>query len=87
MKSPKKNVMLRIDAELLSRFDKYAKNLKMSKSAFVEDMLRSTLEDCEKLFKGETITFNDIYRLMAETSLKLVNFEKERIDENGAKIK
>lgn len=86
MKVPKKNVMLRLDAELLEKFDKYAKSLKVSKSAFVEDMLKSTLQDCETLFKGETITFNDIYRLMAETSLKLVNLEKERI-ENGAKSK
>ena len=87
MKPPKKNVMLRIDAALLEKFDKYAQTLHMSKSAFIEDMLRSTLDDCETLFKGETITFNDIYRLMAETSLKLVNLEKERIYENGAKSK
>ena len=78
MKSPKKNVMLRIDADLLEKFDKYAKTLHMSKSALIEDMLKSALEDCETLFKGETITFNDIYRLMAETSLKLINMEKER---------
>lgn len=76
----KKNVMLRIDAELLAKFDKYAKTLNMSKSAFIEDLLRSTLADCETLFKGENVSFNDLYRLMAETSLKLVNLEKERLN-------
>lgn len=84
-KPPKRNVMLRMDAKLIDELDRYCKNLNMSKSAFIEGMIKSVLDDAKTLFKGENLTFNDLYQLLASTAQKLVDFEREQIELQKAK--
>ena len=70
-RAPKRNLMLRMDAKLIDDLDRYCKNLNMSKSAFIQNMIKSVLEDAKTLFKGENLTFNDLYQLLASTAQKL----------------
>lgn len=84
-RAPKRNLMLRMDAKLIDDLDRYCKNLNMSKSAFIQNMIKSVLEDAKTLFKGENLTFNDLYRLLASTAQKLVDFEREQIELQKAK--
>ena len=48
-------------------------------------MIKSVLEDAKTLFKGENLTFNDLYQLLASTAQKLVDFEREQIELQKAK--
>ena len=84
-RAPKRNLMLRMDAKLIDDLDRYCKNLNMSKSAFIQNMIKSVLEDAKTLFKGENLTFNDLYQLLASTAQKLVDFEREQIELQKAK--
>ena len=84
-RAPKRNLMLRMDAKLIDDLDRYSKNLNMSKSAFIQNMIKSVLEDAKTLFKGENLTFNDLYQLLASTAQKLVDFEREQIELQKAK--
>lgn len=80
MKPPKRNLMLRMDKKLIDDLDRYCNNINISKSAFIENMIRSVLEDSKTLFKGDNITFNDMYQLLATTTQKLIDFEREQIE-------
>lgn len=83
------NVSVRINSDLVAKIDKFSKEIKMSRSTFIEYLLYNSIENMSMLtFVGFTDTVIFVEKLRAETRIlwkKLIK-NSEKILKNGKVI-